>query len=70
MAYMFSRNTTMSSKYKTINLYKNALNASFINVEKVVGALHSPKGITKNSKLTYLVAHVVFVSSPSEILPW
>ena len=62
--------TSMSSKYTTTNLPKNARNTCFIILIKVLGAFVSPKGITNHSYNPYLVWKAVFHSSPSWILIW
>jgi hypothetical protein len=53
--------------YTTTKSSSHSQKMSFMNVKNVVGALVSPKGITKNLYEPYLVQQVVFSLSPSVI---
>src|SRR6266545_7255862 len=52
-----------SSRYTSTNLSTYGLKILFINLWKVAGALHNPKGITRNWYYPLLVLNAVFSQS-------
>src|SRR6266508_1855295 len=52
-----------SSRYTSTNLPMYGLNILFISLWNVAGALHNPKGITRNWYCPFLVLNAVFSRS-------
>jgi hypothetical protein len=60
----------MSSKYTTTKELVKGLNASSINLMKVVGAFVRPKGMTNHSKRPSLDFKSVFQTSVGSMVTW
>jgi hypothetical protein len=63
----------MSSTNAMTDLSSSGLNTSFMSRYNVAGALHSPNGITVNSRCPYLVRNAVlwmdiFISDPDLVI--